>query len=96
MCVYSAIIDYEKNRWRDRWPGLVPGPYETPPPSPPNPVVSPQELDQLKKELESLRKLLESAKEFDASTGQPDCELESKRQLLREMANRLGIEITFT
>lgn len=40
--------------------------------------------------------LLKSAKEYDIKNNEPDCELEEKKDLLRKLAEQLGIEINFT
>lgn len=34
------------------------------------------------------------AKEYDETTGQPDCESDDKRRRLQQLADDLGIEIT--
>lgn len=39
--------------------------------------------------------LLKKAKKYDEMTGQPDCELDEKRQALKKIADELGIEISF-
>lgn len=52
-----------------------------------------EEFDALKKEVEELRKLLIAAKEYDEKTGQPDCELESKIELIRKVAELVGVSM---
>lgn len=39
--------------------------------------------------------LLKRSKQYDAENGEPDCELESKREVLRKIAKEMGVEITF-
>lgn len=39
--------------------------------------------------------LLRKAKKYDELTGQPDCELDEKRQALKKIADSMGIEIEF-
>ena len=46
-------------------------------------------------EIDELRKLLAKAKEYDEKTGQPDCELEEKKQKLIELAKDLGVDLIF-
>ena len=80
MCIYN-----------DDWSRWLPAPYVPPPPyvapfGPPAlpPLVSPAELDKL-------RELLEKAKAYDELTGQPDCELEEKKERLRQLAAKMGV-----
>jgi len=73
-----------------------------------NPVIQPQvtdstyvieipvtrfEFDALKEEVESLKKLLQAAKIYDEETGQPNCEIEEKMQMIKEYAESLGVEL---
>jgi len=46
-------------------------------------------------DIEEFRKLLERAREYDKRTGQPDCDLEEKRQRVKKLAQDLGVEISF-
>ena len=91
MCVYSMIVDHFNDKWTKKleesdslpaWPtqGWLP------PPSPP------QLTDE---EIADLRKLLERAKEYDARTGQKECELEEKKEKLRRLAAELGAKVEF-
>lgn len=79
MCVVSMITDHYIDKWKELKPPIE-WPYN-------NPITQ--------DEIEELRKLLEKAKEYDKKTGQPDCELDSKRQALKEIAKELGVEIAF-
>jgi len=45
-------------------------------------------------DIEDFYRIYEKAKEYDKKTGQPDCELEEKRQRLLAIAKELGISIT--
>ena len=56
--------------------------------------VSRQEFEALKLELESLKKLLLAAKEYDAETGQPDCETDEKTELFRRLAQLVGVDLS--
>jgi hypothetical protein len=97
MCSVSAIYD----RFFDKWKGF-PKPYDfskpyvlpsedvTPPlrePAPVSPIT--------REEIDEFRRLLEKAREHDRLTGQPDCELEEKRERLRQLSKELGVEINF-
>jgi len=42
-----------------------------------------------------IEELLRKAKEYDRITGQPDCELDSKKKILQELAEKLKITIRF-
>jgi hypothetical protein len=95
MCSYSMIADHYGQKWRDQYPGIndlyrqpggigqvhVAG------------FVSKGEFDALKKEVADLKELLIKAKEYDARTGQPDCEAEDKTAILRAVAKLVGIDI---
>ena len=92
MCVLSVVIDDQSRRWRDQYPWvdttssgnvtITTG-------------VSKEEFEKLKREVEALRKLVEAAREFDADTGQPDCESDDKIALLKKIADALGVDISF-
>lgn len=43
----------------------------------------------------NLEELMRKAKKYDEMTGQPDCELDEKRQALKKIADELGVEIQF-
>lgn len=80
MCVMSMIMDHYQDKWTDRLGDTMPLPGW--------PMIS-------KEEIEEFRQLLERAREYDRRTGQPDCELDSKRQALLNLAKELGVEIKF-
>jgi hypothetical protein len=103
MCVVSFIGDSygDSNSWP--W---KPGRPSPPPPQVPQPfrkdwndfidsIGQVAEIDSLKKRVADLEELIRKGKVFDAETGQPDCELESKKESLRKIAQELGVEITF-
>lgn len=105
MCVVSNIGDHY-GRQPDQWP-WTPGPYipqQLPPSTPPDfekiwrewetKRAKDGEVESLKKRIEALEELIRKGKEFDAATGQPGCEIEEKRELLRRLAKELGVEIT--
>ena len=101
MCVVSMVIDSVTDDWKKR---LIPfRPYEAP--GRPNPYREeemvpfkrfPKTAPQLTpEEIQKVREMIEAAKEIDEFTGQPDCEMESKKELLLELAGKLGVEIDF-
>ena len=56
--------------------------------------VSQYEFDKLKSEVESLKQLLIAAKKYDDETGQPDCEVDEKVELIRRIAQLVGVDIS--
>ncbi len=53
-----------------------------------NPQISSEEIAEF-------YELLERARAYDKAHGQPNCELESKKEKLTKLAKDLGVEITF-
>lgn len=85
MCVVSMVMEHKTLEWSERYRL---GPSQGPLQDPFVPLPTPQEI-------EEFRKLLERAREYDRKHHEPDCELESKRQRLRDLAKELGVEIEF-
>lgn len=79
MCVVSMITD----GWKDQFPHRFPE----------FPNITRGEFEALKKEVEELKKLLLEAKKFDEITGQPNCEMEDKVKLLKEIAKVVGVDL---
>lgn len=52
-------------------------------------------LTPTQKEIEEFYVLLERAREYDKKHNQPNCEIEEKKEKLRELSKELGIEIKF-
>lgn len=52
-----------------------------------------KEFEALRKEIEELKKLLLAAKAFDEATGQPDCEMDEKVALIRQIADLVGVDV---
>lgn len=98
MCVVSAVMQYGNDEYRRRldelqkqWPSWTPSQPLT---SIPRKLE--QDLAQLRKDFEEFKKLILSAKEYDEKTGQPDCELESKKDSIRKIAEQLGVQVSFS
>lgn len=96
MCVVSMIMDNEYDKWKKRWPWCpTEQPYVPIEPSYPtvfppyNPVINP--IGPTQEELEEFRELLKRAREYDKKNNEPDCELETKKQKLLDLAKQLGI-----
>jgi hypothetical protein len=84
MCVYSMIMDHRYDEWTRKY--LPPSEPYGPTPNPFSPQTPTQE------EIDEFRRLLERAREYDRIHNEPDCEVEEKKKLLRELAKKLGIE----
>lgn len=80
MCVVSMVMDYYQDKWERQYI------YPTQPTFPTFPS---------KEEIKEFRELLERAREYDRKTGQPNCELEEKKDAIKKLADNLGIEISF-
>jgi len=91
MCVVSMVLDHYRDKWEEQgirsidWTGG--GPTQL-------------QFDQLKLEVEELRKevlnmkeLLKKAKIYDEENGQPDCEMEEKLELVRKVAEIVGVDL---
>jgi hypothetical protein len=92
------IIDHIYEKWQPIpmpvWtPALPAQPVPMPAYPPAQPYVAPKLPTH--EEVDDFRRLYERAKEYDRRTGQPDCELEQKRKLIKELAERLGVDVSF-
>lgn len=86
MCSYSMIADHYTDRWKETYPQFVVYP-------PQQDMPSRVEFEALRKEVESLKELLIKAKEYDAKSGQPDCEMAEKVALLKRVAELVGVDL---
>jgi hypothetical protein len=75
------IVDAKLGTWQERY-------FPTYPPLNPSPMPTQAEIDEF-------RRLLERAREYDKQHGEPDCELEEKRQRIKELADKLGVKVEF-
>lgn len=89
MCTFSAIGDNWRQTFPERWPEVYPATTQTINIS----SVSRQEFEALKAEVEQLRLLLKQAKAFDEATGQPDCEIDEKVELIKRVAEAVGVDL---
>lgn len=84
MCIVSNIGD----QWsQQRWPQIQPVIEKI------SIGVSREEFDALKREIESLKELLLAAKKYDKETGQPDCEQDKKVEIIKKVAEALGVNM---
>lgn len=99
MCVVSMIGDHYHDKFK-QWPGIGTDPYQSPGggigpnqtivmPSP----ISRQEFDDLKRDVLEMKELLKRAKEYDERNNEPDCEVEDKMEVLRQVARLVGIDL---
>lgn len=82
MCTVSMIMDHYREKWEPYLP-YQPNPWV------PNPPVPTHE------EVEEFRRLLDRARDYDRRHNEPNCELAEKRRVLKEIADQLGIDISF-
>jgi hypothetical protein len=88
MCVVSMVMDHYTDRLYRQLPQPNTVPFPAVIPFTTTPQITQAELDEF-------RALLERAREYDRKNGEPDCELESKKEALKAIAKALGVEIDF-
>lgn len=91
MCVVSMVGDFAKDRWPKQYPWTVvtlPSGESWLPKE-----VNRAEFEALKREVEMLKELLERAKVYDQVNNEPNCEMADKIELLKRVANLVGVEI---
>ena len=97
MCVLSMVMDHYNDEWNKRLPKINPIP-----PTDWERILQeiPQKKEEpvrpiTKEEVEEFRRLLERAREYDKRNNEPDCEMEDKKRMLKELAEKLGVDISF-
>lgn len=85
MCVVSAIVGNQEQRWQQVYP------WAFNPPRFASFEVSEADWSSLKKEVEELRTLIVAAKKYDEFTLQPHCEHADKVALMRRLADMVGV-----
>ncbi len=87
MCVYSACGDAFYDKWKDVPPYTPYNPFKNIPSSYPPFIPEEPKSGRIltKEEIELLEKLLQKAKEFDEANGLKDCEMEEKKQKIRDL-----------
>ncbi len=91
MCVMSMILDQYNQDWQKWFLPPPPLPYVPAQPlvTPFNPLVpSPHDMDLFKK-------MYDAAREYDKANGEPDCELDAKKQQIKDLAAKLGVDVSF-
>jgi hypothetical protein len=87
MCIVSMIGDGWQDQFPGRWPNITPGITQ------PKDVTR-AEFEALKREIQELKVLLNAAKKFDEATGQPNCEIDDKVRLIKEIAKMVGVDMS--
>lgn len=59
----------------------------------PQPEISRAEFDELKRQVAEMKELLKRAKAYDEATGQADCEMDEKMDILRKVAKMVGVDL---
>lgn len=87
MCVVSNVSDYFNNRTLPKkYPNYIQWVYNHHAPSR-------EEFEALKRDVEELKKLLEAAKVYDEKVGEPHCEAEEKVNLIKKIAEIVGVDL---
>lgn len=89
MCTFSMISDHYTDKW-NRPPYISstqPGNWSGYHPITPH-IPSQAEIDEF-------RALLTRAREYDKRNNEPECDLESKKVILRKLAQEWGIDLSF-
>lgn len=87
MCVVSMIMDHYDDKWNKKIQEPKTIKYE------PGDGINIPAIT--KEEIEEFRTLLERAREYDKRNNEPNCELESKKKKILDLAKELGVEINF-
>lgn len=91
MCVVSMVGDHYDDKWREPYQDKL------------NNTglnwtftqnsITREEFETLKKEVEDMKQLLIKAKIYDEKNNEPDCELETKIEFLKKMAEAVGVNL---
>lgn len=89
MCVVSMISDHYIDKWQ-QLPQVAPHfnvVYES--------QLTAADIAAFREHVAELKLLLDRAREYDKANNEPACELEWKKEKLRELAKVWGVEIDF-
>ena len=89
MCVVSMIGDHYGERIPQQYPWTTQPNINTYPTHP----VSREEFEALKHDIEEMKALLIKAKIYDEEHGEPDCEMEEKVEMLKRIAEFVGVDL---
>lgn len=96
MCVVSFIGDHYQEKWKWVEPYIEQPPFN---PSPWSPnwdfteKVTRAEFEALRKEVLEMKELIRKAKIYDEKNNEPNCEIEDKIKVLRDVARLVGIDL---
>lgn len=96
MCVVSYVGDYWKDDFEDKWPHI----YEkiitetSPNTIDMNQFATKEDIAAIRREIEELKKLLKAAIKYDEATDQPHCEMEDKIDLIKKVAEMVGVDLS--
>jgi hypothetical protein len=89
MCVASMVGDH----YTDKWNGVPIQPYtQWPNMTVPFVPVGRPEFELLRKEVQEMIALMKRAKQYDVDNNEPECEVEDKIALLRDVSASVGID----
>lgn len=90
MCVLSMVVDHYSDKWEDRnlWRGpyMETSPWTTLPEGKLTPMITEEEI-------EELRKLLGRAREYDKKNSEPDCESKDKIDRLKKILQDMKVSV---
>lgn len=89
MCVVSMIGDHYGERIPQQYPWVQTTGINTNPLSPPTRM----EFEALRRDVEEMKALLIRAKAYDEANGEPDCEIDEKVEILKRIAELVGIDL---
>lgn len=102
MCVVSNIGDSWRGNFPNTYPTITPWVINNPTEVTKVEFVNLQqqneelkkEVAKLRKDLEELKLLLKAAQRYDEQTGQPNCELEEKIDLIKKICKLVDVDIS--
>lgn len=86
MCTVSFVGQHYDDQWRPQI-----NPFTTATTWVLN--ITREEFEALKRDVAEMKELLIAAKRIDEKTGQPDCEMADKVDLLRRVAEAVGVDL---
>lgn len=91
----SCMVSNVGDMWGQRLPQKFPTQPWIVPSSWPElvPAITREEFEALKAEVAEMKEMLKRAKAFDEKNGSPNCEIEEKMELLRKIAELVGISL---
>lgn len=93
MCASSMVGDHYRDMWQTQpwYPAVTSLPQTVVFNGPP---ISRAEFDELKRQVAEMKELLTRAKKYDEETGQRECEMDEKMDVLRKVAKLVGVDLS--